>query len=134
MRIFSSVLLSWPQVLHVSNAARVYPGRWQNYYVYRIATVNPTQIISYSPIELLQKNREFYCYDRFHRDIRPEALGNVTEIVTVNNKPSTELWITIPKAVEKNDIIAIHSTIHFGHPSYNYSSPFFGASTDTVLV
>jgi hypothetical protein len=109
MRIFSNILLSWPQVLHVSNAARLYPGRWQNYYIYRIMQRDPAEIISYSPIRLLQENREFYCYDRLHRDTQSEALGTESEMVTVNNTPPTELWITIPKAAKKNDVIAIYT-------------------------
>lgn len=125
MRIFSNIPLSWPQVIHVSQATRIYPGRWQNYYFFRIYSRKPTQIITYSPINLLQMNIQYYCYDNFYRDKRPEELGNSWEMITLNNKAPPfpeQLWINIPKACDTNDIIAIKTTEYIGEPSISYSN------------
>lgn len=134
MRIFSNIFLSWPHVLHISHASRLYPGRWQNYYFYRISARNPTEIFTYSPIMLLRENREYYCYDHYYRDTSPEKLGNITEMTTINNKPASELWVTIPKACKANDVIVIHDVSNRANPNVNYSSFSLVPSTLTVLV
>ncbi len=70
-------------------------------------------------------NRQYYCYDNFYRDKRPEELGNSWEMVTVNNKSPPfpeELWINIPKASENNDIIVIKPTLINDEPNFNYSN------------
>jgi hypothetical protein len=103
MRIFSNIALTWPQVLHVSQAARVHPGCWKNYYFYRIQSRNPTTILTYSPIIHLQMNSPYYCYDKYLRDKSRESVG--CEMVSINNQL---LWINIPKSAQENDIIAIH--------------------------
>jgi len=120
MRIYSNTLISWPHGLHLFQAARMYPGRWHNYYLYRVRQTNPLEFITYSPINLLQENRQYYCYDRFYRDLRPEKLGNSLELVSVHNKTVSfgeELWVHIPKYIKVNDIIAINHTFPTGVPS-----------------
>jgi hypothetical protein len=121
MRIFSNIYLTWPQVLHVSQVSRVHPGPWYNYYIYRITSRNPTQITTYSPINLLYYNTEYYCYNRYNRDIESEKQGNICEIVTINNQSPTlsnDIWINIPKASNNNDLIVIKTF----HNKYTMSS------------
>ena len=110
MRIYSNTLLSWPQILHVSTTARLHVGRWQNYYFYRMNSRAPTNIITYSPISLLQEDREYYCYDRLQRNKLHDSWGNVNEMVTINNQSRflpTKLCITIPYHAAANDVIVI---------------------------
>jgi hypothetical protein len=137
MRIFSNIILTWTQVIHVSQAARLYPGKWHNYYFYRIASRNPTRIITYSPVYLLQKNKQYYCYNRLCHDPRAEKQGNATELVSVNNlhhSLTEELYATIPKIAQSNDIIAI-STIHYtGYHNFNYSPASLFDSTSVELI
>jgi hypothetical protein len=123
MRIYSNILLSWPQVLHVAQAARLYPGRWQNYYFYRIKYTDPTLVLkTYSPIELLQENSKYYCYDRYNRDQQLEKFGNELKMVHIhNNQPTfSESYVYTPKNIDINDILVIQSDIPSGLPSlYN---------------
>lgn len=112
MRIYSSTLLSWPQLLHVSQVARLQtrPDCWHNYYFYRLGARSPTNIITYSPITLLQEDRQYYCYDKLQRNKLPDSWGNVSEIARINNCPPpfpTEQWVTIPYHAAANDIIVI---------------------------
>lgn len=127
MRIYSSTYLTWPGILHLTQAARLYPGRWHNYYLYRIKSHEPIKIITYSPVSLLQQNRYYYCYDRFARDTHSEKVGNSWEMASINEHhiPSPEeVWIHIPKCAEPNDIIAIHTEQISGHPNISYTTLF----------
>ena len=112
MYIYSNKLLSWPQVLHVAHAATIYPGRWNNnYYFFRIKMRHPTQIITYSPISLLDKGRYYYCYDRFYRNRGPEKVGNISESVDMydlKTRSCQEKVISIPRDISSNDIILIY--------------------------
>ena len=112
MRIYSNTLLSWPQLLHVSQVARLQarPGHWHNYYFYRVGARSPTNIITYSPITLLQEDRQYYCYDKLQRNKLPDSWGTVNEMIRINNDPlpfPTEQWVTIPYHAAANDIIVI---------------------------
>lgn len=110
MRIYSNTILSWPKTLHIFQESRIYTGRWNNYYFYRISDIKPLTIYSYSPMELLQENRKYYCYDQFYRDKRIEKIGNIYEKVYVSKKEHPfvkELSVNIPKTIEKDDIIVI---------------------------
>lgn len=123
MKIYSNTILSWPQTIHAFQAARLYPGRWQNYYFYRINERQPLILTTYSPIELLQENSKYYCYDKYSRDKRLEDYGNSFEIVSTANmksKISRETWVHIPKMSEPNDILVIRNTDITGHPSIHY--------------
>jgi hypothetical protein len=120
MRIYSNTLLSWPQVIHVFQAARLHPRRWLNYYFYKINHVQPYVLTTNSPIELLQENCQYYCYDKYHRDQRLEVYGNRFEMISVANKESyfgVETWGYIPKVAGANDIILIHNDLATGYPS-----------------
>ena len=137
MRIYSNSLLSWPQTLHIFQAARLYPGRWMNYYFYKVKTRKPLILTTYSPIDFLQENNQYYCYDKYYRDTRLENCENLFEPVSIPNNElnlGEETWCYVPKFAESTDIIVVRNDRVVGHPSYNYSSPFFGTSTDTVLV
>jgi hypothetical protein len=120
MRIYSNTLLSWPTALHVAHTARIYPGRWLNYYSYKISNIQPLVITTHSPIELLQENCKYYCYDTYYRDKQPELFGNTFQIITISNQEpdfAKELWGYIPKVADINDIIVIKCNINNGTPS-----------------
>ncbi len=127
MRIYSNTLLSWPQVLYAFQAACLYPGRWMNYYYYRINDIAPLSLTTYSPIELLQENCQYYCYYNYHRDKQAEAFDNSFKMISIlNNKPQfgRKSWAYIPKVAEPNDIIVIRDDITFDIPSGRISSLF----------
>jgi hypothetical protein len=110
MRIYSNTLLSWPIALHISQTSRIYPGKWFNYHYYKISNIHPLIINTYSPIELLQENCKYYCYNKYYRDKRSEIFHNTFKIVNNFNQKSDfgkETWIYIPKIIEINDIIVI---------------------------
>jgi hypothetical protein len=112
MRIYSNTRLTWFQLLHVSTAARIHVGRWQNYYFYRVDSRDPTNIITYSPISLLKEDREYYCYDKLQRNKLLDSRGNVFNMATVNRRPPpfpTELWVNIPYHAAANDVIVIRA-------------------------
>jgi hypothetical protein len=119
MRIYSSSILSWTQVLHVYNASRLYSGRWQNYYFYRIKDINPLRIITYSPLNLLQEDRQYFCYYKLHRDKRSETFGNVSELIS-NPNMFDETLVRIPKYTEPNDLLVIHDIRPAGYQSLHY--------------
>jgi hypothetical protein len=136
MRIYSNTLLSWPQTIHVFQAARLHPGRWLNYYFYRIERVQPLVLTTHSPIEFLQENCQYYCYDRYYRDKRLETYGNTFVSANIHHKQlglGEETWVHIPKVAGATDIIVVRNDTALGFPSFNYSS-FATASTSTVLV
>lgn len=137
MRIFSNVPLSWLQVLHVSHAARLSPGRWHNYYFYKLIQVRPHILTTNSPLELLRENWQFHCYDKYYRDHRLEQFGNEFTLISINGKEpdfGIETWGYIPKNAVPNDIISISSFNHTGHASFNYSPVVSLASTCMVLT
>ena len=99
MRIYSNTLLSWPQTLHVFQAARIYPG--------------PLVLTTYSPIDFLQENCQYYCYDKYYRDESCEKYGNRFEMVSVANQ---ETWVHIPKNAGATDIIVVQNDRVSGYP------------------
>jgi hypothetical protein len=123
MRIYSNTVLSWPQVIHVFQIARLYPGRWQNYYFYKINRVQPYILNTNSPLELLQENCKYYCYEKYTRDKHLEEFGNRFEILSVPNKGSevgSKTWGYIPKVACANDIIVVQNDTAAGYPSVNW--------------
>lgn len=122
MRIYSSVELSFSKFLYLSNAGRVYPGRWLDNYLYLVKSKQPNKIITYSPVDLLQENRNYYCYDKSGIYKRCESRKNVCEMTTINNKQ--ELIIYIPKCVEPDDMILIHSPTHTVYQNASYFTVF----------
>lgn len=127
MRLFSNSILSWPQVIHATQAARLYPGRWHHYYFYKIYCRQPLVLTTHSPLELLQENCQYYCYDKYYRDKRLEQYGNQFELVSMTNKESDfaqESWVHIPKAAETDDIIVIRNPYAIGISSANFKSGF----------
>jgi hypothetical protein len=131
MRIFSNIPLSWPQILHVSQAARLSPGHWHNYYLYKLTHVRPHIITTNSPLEFLLENCQYYCYHKYYRDQSLEVYGNEFTMISIND---IKTWGYIPKTAEPNDIISISSFNHTGHPSFNYSPVVSLASTCMVLT
>jgi hypothetical protein len=110
MRIYSKTLLTWPLTIHVSQAARIYPGKWHNYSFYLVKLTHPTIILhSYSPLEFLEENSPFYCYERYYRNESLELFGNKKVLASIQNNKysSTENYIYVPKNIAINDIIAV---------------------------
>jgi hypothetical protein len=127
MRIYSNSLLTWSQTLHIFQAARLYPGRWLNYHFYKIKTRKPLILTTYSPIELLQENNQYYCYDKYYRDTRLENCENCFEPVSIPNNElnlGEETWCYVPKFAEATDIIVVRSNTVIGVPSVRLSSLF----------
>jgi hypothetical protein len=110
MRLYSNTLLYLPQVVYAFRFGPLYPGRWNNYYFYYIKNRTPLVLHTYSPLELLQENNHYYCYDNFHRDTRLERSDNAFEIVTVHNQPDNfgkETYVSIPKNSMSDDILLV---------------------------
>jgi hypothetical protein len=127
MRIYSNTLLSWPQTIHVFQAARLYPGRWLNYYFYKIERVQPLVLTTHSPIEFLQENCQYYCYDNYYRDKRLEQYGNTFEMVSISNQEpefGKETWVHIPKVAGATDIIVVRNDTAVGFPSATFNNFF----------
>jgi hypothetical protein len=127
MRIYSKTPLSWPLVLHITQAVRLYPGQWQNYYFYRVKLKTPTLLLqTYSPIELLQDNTPFYCYHRYNRDQYLENLGNKLALTYITHIKHihTKKYIYIPKSLEINDILIVKNNLNTIAPSIYLPSLF----------
>lgn len=116
MRIFSNVSLSHSHVKYLLQNSKysqtfcdLYPV---NIHLYRIVHTNPIQLYTYSPILHLEKDRKYYCYDKFNRDVRPELLGNTWDIASfegLKQNPTFEemFWIYYPAPAEEDDLILI---------------------------
>lgn len=127
MRLYSNTILSWPSALHAFQAARLYPGRWHHYYLYKIQHINPLVLTTYSPIELLQENCQYYCYDKYYRDKRLEQYGNTFEMVSIANQEpdfGKETWVHIPKVAGATDVIVIRNDTAVGFPSATFNDFF----------
>lgn len=124
MRLYSCSQLSWPEVIHVSQAASLYPKLIRNLNFYKIKQINPLIIKSDSPIELLQYNRNYYCYNNYYRDKRIEAFGNLFEVILNHNNKNT--FVFIPKYTQKNDVIVVNNDYLSSPPFFTeiFSSPF----------
>lgn len=118
MRLYSNKLLSWPQMLHAFQAGRLYTGRWQNYYFYRVSRVQPLVITTHSPLEFLQENNQYYCYEKYNRNKTLEGFENICESVFLQNQEMdyNETWIYVPKMINKNDIIVVQRHYSSGFP------------------
>jgi hypothetical protein len=110
MKLYSNIILSWPQMLHLSQRARIYSGKWNDYYFYKILQINPIIIHTYSPIELLQENIDYYCYNKYQRFKHLEEFGNKVEIITINDNKinSNKFYAYLPRTAVTNDVILIH--------------------------
>ena len=87
MRIYTNTRLYFPDIIHTLHASIKTPiGRWDNLYFFHIQRIHPLILKTSSPIELLQKNRKYYCYDKIYRNKTIENLGNISEKKTfINN-------------------------------------------------
>lgn len=115
MRIFSNVLLCSSEVNNLLRNKYLYTGRHSlNYYLYLIRNTEPVlEIQTCSPIKLLEKDRKYYCYDQFLRDVRPEGYGNICSLSYLHNKESQfgeELWMYYPAGAEPGDIILVNES------------------------
>jgi hypothetical protein len=124
MRIYSNTLLTWPSPLYIFQASRIYNTQWFNYYFYKIDNIKPLHITTNSPIELLQHNYQYYCYDKYYRHKRLEQYDNTLELINIHNRHSLrKLWIYIPKMVEMNDIIVLH--LNQQQPNTSFTNHLF---------
>lgn len=119
MKIFSSKLLSWPQVLHLYQAGRLYPGQWQNYYFYQVLIRKPLSIYTHCPLSLLQENRPYFCYNKFHRDKGLEWQNN--EFMSVNNY-GVQNTIFYPATIENDDILVVYDESLKGYPHTTFDN------------
>jgi len=120
MRIYSNTLLSWTESLHIFQAARLYHGIFRNYNIYKINVIKPLILTTDSPIELLEENCQYYCYDRYYRNKYLEQFGNTFELASIINKKAEfekETCVYIPKMAEVNNIIVIRNDIIYGYPN-----------------
>ena len=115
MRIYSDKLLAWNEVLRASYAARINPGRWLNTHIYKIQRIQPTFINTFSPIELLERDRKYYLYDNLLRNKACDHLPNFIDIIEgVNGSPllfNNDFKIYLPLTVAVGDVILIHEEI-----------------------
>jgi hypothetical protein len=109
MRIFSNIVLNWPQLLHVNQVSRLYSGKLGDYQIFRVSMIEPLKINSYSPLNLLEENRPYFCYHNFLRD---RTTNNQNKHVLINDSHRT-YFIYVPETVGFNDIIIIHSDFVF---------------------
>jgi hypothetical protein len=93
MRVHSNKLLSWPEVLHVSQVSRIYRGPWLNYELYRIMRIEPLIIHSYSDIDKLKEIRTYYLYEKY------DLVG-----ITTSKKMND---VYLPGTIRDGDYIAI---------------------------
>jgi hypothetical protein len=123
MRLYSNTILTWPQVVHAFQIARLYPGNWNNYYFYRIKRVQPLILHTNSPVGLLQENYQYYCYTNYLRDKKLEMIGNKRNSVTVQNQEMdyNETFIYVPKSLGVDDVIVLHN-----EPEFKYNRAFAG--------
>jgi hypothetical protein len=95
----------------------------------------PTLLLqTYSPLELLQENSPFYCYDRYNRDKRLETLGNELTMTHIENSPPTftENYTYVPKPLTNDDILIVRTDYTVGFPSINLPRLF--TTPDPALV
>jgi hypothetical protein len=112
MRIHSNIILPWPHVLHVFNSSRIYSGQWGNFNFFRITSINPLDIHSHSPINLLETNRKYYLYNNYFRDTTQEKYGNINTNITIYDPTTKSVELTniwIPKISEAGDVILVHT-------------------------
>lgn len=109
MRVYSNTHLIWPQLIHITQAARLYPGQWFNYHFFKVNDINPLKLISYSPISLLQENRQYYCYDKFYNKYLHKIQNSYDMATVINQKPADNVTsIYFPNCVSPCDIIVIY--------------------------
>ena len=98
-----------------------------NYYFYKINHVQPLVITTHSPIEFLQENCQYYCYDKYYRDKRLEQYGNTFEMVSIANQEpdfGKETWVHIPKVAGATDVIVVRNDTAVGFPSATFNNFF----------
>jgi hypothetical protein len=122
MRLYSDTPLKFLQVPLINQVARVYPGRWNNYFLYNIKHIHPLQFQTYSPIDLLCMNRKYYCYDLFGRDKRIEIHGNRQESVAIDTYAllDGETPIYVPRYASPEDIIVIRENESETHSDLSF--------------
>lgn len=118
MRIYSDKILTWIEILHASYSARIYSGKLNNKYTYKIQCIRPTMLHTFSPIEFLEQNRKYYLYEYLIHNKLCDNLPNFIDIVeSVNNKPllfNNDYKIYLPLTVAVGDTILIHEDTYCG--------------------
>jgi hypothetical protein len=110
------MLLSWPQIIHVSHAARITSGRWLQYNFYNVIHHKPLELHTRCPIENLNENWYYYCYDNYNNRPKLESRINSYTVYYQNKEP---YMIYYPSNIKSGDCIVIRDE----HP-YNPDSIF----------
>lgn len=124
MRIYSNIQLSWPQLLQVYTLSRIYPGQWYHYNFYKVLNTKPIQLLTYSPINLLQENRQYYCYDKLIANKKLEHSGNTSELIKFKNSVDIK-QIYYPTTILPNDIMVIHEYNTFMNIMYSQHTTLY---------
>jgi hypothetical protein len=99
MRLFSNIPLPWSSLLHIHSLSRCYAGPWGNYNIFHVKSVNPTVILSASPITLLSKNRPYYFYENcFEKQFGDRNIRDLMD----------NQWVYLPNNCISGDIINIY--------------------------
>jgi hypothetical protein len=110
MRIYSNKLLTWTEIVHVSQISRLYPGTWQNYNIYRITSVTPFTITSFAPFKYLETDYKYYCYEKLVRNNDMEFFKNINS-VTREMRTGKLYNIKYPEFINRDDKIVIYSDV-----------------------
>lgn len=132
MRIHSNTLLSWPQILHVSQAARLSRNSWLNYHFYKIQKTRPLIITTNSPIEYLEENCQYYLYENYYHNSELNYGNTYEHCSYINKNKLTEAWIYIPKNTQYNDIIVLQHN-NDGNKFYNINFNSFNLPLPIVV-
>ncbi len=107
MRLFSNVKLPWASLLHIHSVSRCYAGPWGHYHIFHIKSVNPTDILSISPITFLSQNSQYHFYENC---LEKKIEGhNIRDLV--NNQ-----WVYLPNNCKSGDIISIYKYREYHMP------------------
>jgi hypothetical protein len=106
MRVYSNKILSWTEIVHISQVSRIYPGTWHNYNIYRVSSLIPFTIVSFAPFTYLESDHKYYCYEKMVRNFDMESFKNISYKLS-NIRTNTEYNIKYPEFINRDDTIVI---------------------------
>jgi phosphatidate phosphatase APP1 len=104
-RIYSNVILNWPRRIHLFQAARLCAGDWNEYHLYRITNAEPFRYISKSPLQILETNRQYYCYDLMGYNKNMTRFGNKYSYIIEPDVGKRRIFY--PSTITAGDFIAV---------------------------
>ena len=116
MRIFSNTHLYWSHVQLLKCIARHHPGYAMGMYLYRIQDIRQTaqrpyaQLETYSPLEVLQQSRPYYCYHSL--GFQRSKHFTCTSRYWLTLPGSKEISIYLPSSVTHHDVVAVQDVSH----------------------